>query len=132
MHLANPFIQNALQCIQDIHFSTVCVYRTPDLYIALPIEKHIFHSEISHFTEVNWVKCHLKLALNIFPQKPSKQFIDAIPSRPLMESVKRLRKIIPARSRLDTLLSAEVQIINHGWLALYYCIFFHPRSRITV
>ncbi len=37
MHLADAFIQSVLQCIQVIHFSSVCVFpgnRTHNLYTA--------------------------------------------------------------------------------------------------
>lgn len=46
---------------------------------------------------------------------------DALPTWPLWESTKWFRKIISVLSCPDTLLSAEVQTINHNWLPLYYC-----------
>lgn len=45
----------------------------------------------------------------------------ALPTWPLWESAKWFHKIISGLSCPDTLLSAEVHTINHGWLALYYC-----------
>lgn len=113
-----------------IYIILIHAYRTHNFCNVPPIElqeKYIWPLPIS-----SKPGCERHFKLHIFFPKISDWFIDTFPTRPPWESVKRLRNIISVRSRLDTLLSAEVQIINHGRLALYYCVFFHPRSGITV
>lgn len=95
--------------------SSILVWKHP-LFTIQPISK----SHPTFFSCMFKNKFMLTFSQNWATSALHRRF-DALPTWPLWDSTKWFRKIISVLSCPDTLLSAEVQTINHGYLLLYYC-----------